>query len=253
MATKSFEKTGKQPVIFGEEKMIKEITEILKEKGVSSAEAFYDEEDEVFDLIVSAEERPQTLALIQVIMKEKQEKMLAEMSEEEKEELRKKNAGKNKLYENKAEKAEDAKNSGVSLLIVGFAGIVFLVLYAIGIIPLNLSPFGRMILLVVMGILFLSLVAFGFSAIKSWKKISVSAKEENNLTEEIQKWCSKELTKEKIEDGLYSASSDIREEEKYFMRIGRIKYFINHKFMNLDNAFVDEIAENVYQELFESE
>lgn len=243
---------NKEAVIFGEEKIVTELAEMLKEKGLTTAKVSFDEKDNVYDLVVSKEERQNALIHIQTFLKEKEETMLKNMSEEEKKERQKKAMEASGVYQKQADKAADAKSSGMSLLIVGIIGLVLIVLYLLGFIPIRLSAFGKIVTVAVMGFLCISFIVFGLHSMKSWKKLEVFVKEEDRLTEEIEKWYKKDLTKEMVEEGLFpQGSENLMEEEKYFHRIAKIKFFINRKFMNLDRAFVEEIAENIYQDLYE--
>ena len=46
--------------------------------------------------------------------------------------------------------------------------------------------------------------------------------------------------------------SDQQEELKYFHRIDYMKQLISRQFMNLDEAYLDRLIEEVYPEIFEN-
>ena len=44
---------------------------------------------------------------------------------------------------------------------------------------------------------------------------------------------------------------ELTEEEKYYRRTERMRAAIDDKFMNLDEAFVDDFVDGYYQEMYE--
>ena len=102
-----------------------------------------------------------------------------------------------------------------------------------------------------MGVLFLLFIIFGIVSMRTFKILSVQAKSEDTLLEEITKWCQENLTAELIDNGLLGME-EMLEEQKYFRRADKMKKMIRDKFMNLDEEFLDHFVDDYYQNLFEA-
>lgn len=153
-------------------------------------------------------------------------------------------------YQNKKNKAEDFKSSAYTLLIVGIAGIVALVLMELHIIPVSLAAPGKYITYGVMGALFLIFIVAGIHSFTSAKKYAYEAETEDELTEQINKWCKETLTKEKIEQST-SVADDLPDEMKYFKYFATLKAMISKQFGELDPSYLESLAEEVYSDLFD--
>lgn len=155
-------------------------------------------------------------------------------------------------YQNKVEKAADVKSSAITLFLVGGIGLTADILCVLDLLPVHFNTTGKIITCGTMGILFLCMVIFGFISMKSIKGLLSQANEEDKLTDEIEKWYKKELTKEIIENGLFTTQEEsLPDELKYFKRSRKILAVLNHKFMNLDQSYADNMAEKIYQYLYE--
>ena len=152
-------------------------------------------------------------------------------------------------YVNNAEKAEDHRTSAFTLLFVGLAGLVLVVLFFFGVIRISMSQFSRFMITGIMGVMFLLFFIMGIVSLKSFHKYRERANEENSRTDEIRKWCRENLFPEQIDRVL--ASEDMPEELKYFERASYIRKEINGKFVNLNDAYVESIVEEIYSELYE--
>lgn len=155
-----------------------------------------------------------------------------------------------RAYQNSAQRAEDNKSSAYTLLFIGVIGLIACILILSGVIPMyRNSATTRYLVCGVMSALFILFIVFGFVSMKSFKVLSLKAKSEDSLLEEITKWCEENLTAEKIDEGLFE-NEEIPEEQKYFMRTDKIKKIIQDKFMNLEEAFLDNFIDDYYQNLF---
>ncbi|MBO5207884.1 MAG: hypothetical protein J6B68_00915 [Lachnospiraceae bacterium] len=178
-----------------------------------------------------------------------EEAVKTEMSEENPEPI--KPQRRTGAYRNSAQKAEENKSSAYTLLVVGFFGLVAVVLVLFGIIPLyQNNATTRYLLCGVMGVLFLLFIIFGIVSMRTFKVLSVQAKSEDTLLMEITKWCQENLSAQVVDSGL-SDMEDLPEEQKYFKRADKMKQMIKDKFMNLDEAFLDHFVDDYYQNLFE--
>lgn len=86
---------------------------------------------------------------------------------------------------------------------------------------------------------------------KNFKALSADAESEAAFIEKMRNWCAENLKAEQIDNELF-AGEELSEEQKYFKRTDKMKQLIENKFMNLDEAFLDNFIDEYYQELFES-
>lgn len=153
-------------------------------------------------------------------------------------------------YMNNEEKAEDSRTSAYALLGVGSLGFVLVILFFLGIIDMNMSITGKYMVTGVMGVLFVLFIIMGIVSLKNSRVLTKKAYKENNLTIEIKKWCITYMDRDSMDREL--GLSDQTEELKYFQRIDYMKRMISRQFMNLDEAYLDRLIEEVYPEIFES-
>ena len=155
-----------------------------------------------------------------------------------------------RAYQNSAQKAEDNKSSAYTLLFLGVIGLAVCILIFSGVIPLyQNSVTTKYLVCGVMSALFILFIVFGFVSMKSFKVLTLKAKSEDSLLKEITKWCEENLTIENIDAGLFD-NEEIPEEQKYFARTDKMKKIIQDKFMNLEEAFLDNFIDDYYQNLF---
>lgn len=172
------------------------------------------------------------------------------LSDENPEDIEEKSTAWIRPYQNSAQKAEDNKSSAYTLLFIGVIGLTACILILCGVIPMyQNSVTTRYLVCGVMSALFILFIVFGFVSMKSFKVLALKAKSEDSLLEEITKWCEENLTAEKIDEGLFE-NEEIPEEQKYFMRTDKMKKIIQDKFMNLEEAFLDNFIDDYYQNLF---
>lgn len=157
------------------------------------------------------------------------------------------------VYQNSAAKAEDNKSSAFTLLLVGGAGLLVIILCLLGIIDLNLNETSKYMVYGVMGALFILFLVMGFVSLRSSKIFAQKAQKEDSLTEEIRKWCLADLSAEKV-DALFAEETEtLSEEMKYFRRAELMKKLINEKFLNLDEAYLEHFVDEIYPEIFEKD
>ena len=152
------------------------------------------------------------------------------------------------VYINNEEKAEDNKTSGYTLLTVGGVGFIAVMLIFFDVITVAALQSNKYMVTGVMGVLFLLFIIMGIISLRNSKIFKKKAGKENNLTIEIKKWCASNLTKNEIDNLL--ELSDIQEELKYFQRFDYMKKAIQKQFVNLDEAYLDRLVEEVYGEVF---
>lgn len=158
-------------------------------------------------------------------------------------------------YQSSASKAEDNRSSAYTLLAVGGIGFIVDVLIFCNVIPLYRSAgVTKYLVCGVMGAMFVLFVVFGIVSMRDSKLLLVKAKSENSLRLEMTRWCQENLDSTAL-DALITAEKDPSEEltreEMYYRRTEKIRAAIEDKFMNLDEAFVDDFVDEYYQELYE--
>ena len=156
-------------------------------------------------------------------------------------------------YHSKAQQANDAKGSAYALIIVGGISLIFALLWAFNLLPGNMSVTRRFMMVGSLGVISLALLIAGYYSMKSSKNLKKSAIAEDKRTEEIMKWARENLSCKGLDDGMIGEDSDFEEEEKCILRMQRISYELDLKFMNLEPAYIDEMSERIYQMLYEDD
>lgn len=123
-----------------------------------------------------------------------------------------------------------------------------MLLIDLGILPIRFG--NRIMMNVIMFALFLFFIGFGVYSLKGARKFRSEASEEDALTERINAWVKLYLTAEDIDRAADIEDADA-EEIRFFKRTETIKKKIADEFGGVDEAYLDSLAENVYQELFE--
>lgn len=158
-------------------------------------------------------------------------------------------------YQSSAEKAEDHRSSAYTLLAIGGIGFIAVVLVFCNVIPVYRGiGINRYLVCGVMGAMFILFIVFGIVSMRDSKRFLVKAKSESSLVSEITRWCAENLQAVAIDSLLVAEEEtleDLSDEEKYYRRTEKMKALIVDKFMNLDEAFVEDFVDRYYQELYE--
>ncbi|MDE5940354.1 MAG: hypothetical protein K2H37_14915 [Lachnospiraceae bacterium] len=158
-------------------------------------------------------------------------------------------------YQSSEAKAENNRSSAYTLLAVGGVGFIAVLLIFFNVIPVYRNAgINRYLVCGVMGAMFVLFIVFGFVSMRDSKMLLVKAKSENSLRSEIARWCQENLDgtaidAEILEEG--ETLEELSEEERYYRRTERMRAAIDDKFMNLDEAFVDNFVDGYYQEMYE--
>lgn len=187
-----------------------------------------------------------------------EEKTISEDASTDKKE-RPKDGYKSGIYRNSAERAEDNKSSAWTLLTVGVIGIVALVLVMAGVIPVHLYGISKYMVYGVMFALFILFIVMGLVSLRNSKIFAKKAESESSLTDTMKEWCLTNIKVDELDSVLFGAEEvddqtegeEISEEVKYFKRNEEIKRILSDKFMNLDEGFLEDFVDHIYEELFE--
>lgn len=152
------------------------------------------------------------------------------------------------LYEDKNNKAEDAKSSAIALLLVGGLGLVFIVLLMLDYLPIHLFGLGKYLVSGIMAAMFLVFIAMGFSSIKTYKKYLGIAEEEQKNIEQIMDLLAQHMSKEVIDTKLAGEPEEMP--QIYYSRLAVIKEFLEAHYGGLEPALLEKLADDWYEELY---
>lgn len=158
-------------------------------------------------------------------------------------------------YQSSEAKAENNRSSAYTLLAVGSVGFIVVLLIFFNVIPVYRNAgINKYLVCGVMGAMFVLFIVFGIVSMRDSKLLLVKAKSENTLRSEIARWCQENLDCTAIDALILEEGetlADLTEEERYYRRTERMRAAIDDKFMNLDDAFVDNFVDDYYQEMYE--
>ena len=152
------------------------------------------------------------------------------------------------LYEDKNNKAEDAKSSAIALLLVGGLGLVFIVLLMLDYLPIHLFGLGKYLVSGIMAAMFLVFIAMGFSSIKTYKKYLGIAEEEQKNIEQIMDLLAQHMSIEVIDTKLAGEPEEMP--QIYYSRLAVIKEFLEAHYGGLEPALLEKLADDWYEELY---
>ncbi len=153
-------------------------------------------------------------------------------------------------YQDKKTKAEDFKSSAYTLLLVGIVGLIALILLALGVFGVQLASPQKYFTYGVMGALFVIFIVVGVKSLKSAGQYSREAVVEDELTERIKAWASENISADSEKnEALFD--DDTPDEMKYYKYFESIKSKVTQEFGELDAAYLDEICEELYADIFE--
>lgn len=146
----------------------------------------------------------------------------------------------------KAQKA-DMKSTAYSFTSVSIIGIILLILFAAGILPVQIAEHMKIMLIIVMGGTFGVFLIIGLHAFGSLKKLDAEADTEEKLIAEITEWFRSSYTAADIDQ---KPDNEAPEETRYFDRYEVMKQLILAKYPNLREDFLDHMIETLYAEIF---
>lgn len=236
------------PVYCGDEASAERIAQFLVYSHIKSVTAG-ELTANGYPVLVSEDEYDEAIKLVSVFLyKETEKKMMSAEGQAAMAERSQKAPG---PYVKKADKYEDMNSSAYTLLAVGGVGMIFMILQITNIIPL---PLGNASLLfdIVMCAIFIFFLITGVSSLKRAKQLKSEIGEEVRATQEITDWFLSEYTAESIDKAVLEGY-DMPEEIKYFRRSEYIKYELNSRLVALEDSYLEDLTENLYHTLYESE
>lgn len=153
-------------------------------------------------------------------------------------------------FVSKRTKQEDLRSTAYSFVLVSILGAVLLILFAVGIIPLNMTGYMKVLSCSVMGIVFLLFFIIGIRSFIQLKSVKKEVLEEERYFKTITEWFKGANSADRADWGI---DGNQPKEQLYFARYEKMKQLVEEKYPSLDEAFLDHIIESLYDELFSNE
>lgn len=237
----------KQFIYTGEPFLTSRLTAFLQYSGLESVENG-ELADDLLPILVSEKEYAEAKKLVLIFLQnELPAKELSEKDDDTAPEEAAKPAP--APYVKKAVQYEDLNSSAITLITVGSVGFLFLFLNLTGILHLSFGS-AALLFYIVMGVMFGAFLFFGISTWKSAKKVKGEIKEETEATEAIRNWFMEHYSSPSIDAACLSSEDETTEEMKYFLRTAFIKQELNENLTELDEAYLEDITESFYTELY---
>ena len=246
---KLMDSIGEEMVVyFGTESEADSIVEYLEENGIDYAYTHYNSADGQYEVLIQKDRKEEIRGFMRKYFTEispiempTQDELTIEI--ENHQEL----PDMTPRYKDPAERATEYKSGAETLLLVGFVGIILLILVDIGIIPISLSFESKILVNVVMGGMFLIFLVVGFNSARTYKKLVAQTDSDDELEKKITEWFEKSVTLDMITSDENDKES---EESLYFDRIKRIKEQITSNFDDVDPSFLEHLSDKIYNNLF---
>lgn len=150
-------------------------------------------------------------------------------------------------YRSLKSKREDIKSTAYSFTIVSLLGILFLALFAAGLLPLNTPGYMKILICIVMGAMFAAFLAVGLKSFSQLKSLGEAADAEEKRFQEVTSWFTSSVSRDDVDSRI---TGDAESEQLYFCRYEIMEQIIRKKYPDLDEAFLDHIIESLYTGLF---
>lgn len=157
------------------------------------------------------------------------------------------------MFEKASDRAENYRSGAFSLLFIGIAGLVFMILCVMGVIPINLPGSSKIVSGIVMTLVFLIFLAVGVKSLDDAKKYEEQSEREERMTKEIHDWFMENYTRDTIDRAVFWEGDDDRGiEADYFKRYQYIKQVIEDKYEYLAPDYTEKMIEDLYNEIYEA-
>lgn len=248
----SLEESTRVSLIFGEEEQMNALKEFLEYNKICGVQLHFDEEEGVCELLVHQEDHKKAAQMTKIFLQQEEARTSSQRSGEEDAEesgeadSQSLSAG---VYQDSAERAEDNRSSAWTLLVVGGAGLLVMIMGFAGVLPIQLTGSNKYMVYGIMSALFLLFLVMGFVSMKNSKMFAKKAESENTLRDTLNKWCRDNLIPDEI-DAELGVISDTPEEILYFKRFEKMKEKLKYQFVNLDDAFLEHFIDEQYDAVF---
>lgn len=153
-----------------------------------------------------------------------------------------------------SQKAYEYSSAGWTLTVLGAVGLIAIVLFVSEIVPFYLSSNTKYISYSVMGVLFAGFFVMGIKSLQDSKKYKESGEKQNALEKELKEWFMESFPAEDIDADCYHEGSidELEDIEKYYRRSDNIKAKICSKYNDIDEKFLEKVAEDLFHDIYES-
>lgn len=151
-----------------------------------------------------------------------------------------------KEYVKKADEYRDMKYSGITFIVFGIIGLIYLALCKLEVLPITYNN----VIFVIIVILFVIFVISGIVSIHKAGKIKLLISEEEAKTKEIKEWLDQNLTQDMIDGWLDSQVTDM---ENDLILTARIKKMLEKEFDDQSEEYMEMIADEYFEEHFMEE
>ena len=152
-----------------------------------------------------------------------------------------------RAYISKKTKTDDMKSTAYTFTLMSILGIIFLILFASGILPLQTALYMKVMICVVMGTMFLIFLVIGIRSFGQIKELANDADSEEALLSEALDWFRSSYQSEDIDSGV---DTNQLEETLYFARYELMHRILTEKYADREESLLDHIIEILYSELF---
>lgn len=147
----------------------------------------------------------------------------------------------------KEDKLKDYRSSASACLIVGIAGLIYVIAEIAGFIDLVENT--NYIFLFVMTAMFAGFVFAGIHSLVTSKKIKAEAVAENAYMKELENWILENINTDYVNDGI---DQTLGVDALYELRASRIRESLQKKDPDMNASMLEYYVENTYIALFES-
>lgn len=151
------------------------------------------------------------------------------------------------VYISAKDKYTDVHSSASSLLIVGFIGLIILILDLTGIYRFPFTGTSRILFLGTLGFVFILFLVSGIISLRKAKALSAMINDEADIEKEIMSFITEKLDLSAADRSFDENTSD---EEKYLARTEYIQGMVKEKYSETDDAFIEHIVEKAYDDIF---
>lgn len=153
-------------------------------------------------------------------------------------------------YEKSKDKYQENLSTAITFLLFGIAGLVVVALNIAGILKFfTLKNSSGILMAVVLSLMFIIFIVIGILSFTASRKDKKNAAIESDNSDRILGWLNDNVTATDIDSSFDSA--ELTEEMKYFERSDYIKKAVNEYFDGLDDEFVDNIADQYIEKIFQ--
>ncbi len=245
--THSLEEENMTHILLGEQDFLEELNAFLVYNSLPEGEIRYNDDEEAFELFAENDVALRAKEIATIFL---QQKALG-IEEEFVDDMRA-FPHISSAYQKKTERAEEVKASAITLIGVGAIGTIFIVLFELNILQVPMFGFSKHLATFVLGLLFIVFLYFGVRSLRSYKQLKEEGNKETKIFKELDDWCMRNLSKEKIDVCVFENDEKYPDEVVFFKRAEIIKNAINEQFVNLDEGFLEKFIDDEYSKIFES-